>query len=155
MRSLKSALLSSARLYGLPPSSPSHMAGIAQSNMSPCSAVELYSKAHTKKGCGDQARRLAAVDINPIGKTAAKLINRLAAAKCPPRKRGNIGKISEKSREMSAISCALRRLQILQDELSITEKMAHPTVCFQLTRLYRPYDRPQRQLIAQCGSLLV
>jgi hypothetical protein len=132
------------------------MAEIAQSDMSPRSAAELYSKAHTKKGCGDQARKLAAVDINPIGKTAAKLkLNRLAAAKCQPKKRGNIGKISEKSREISAISCALRRLQILQDELSITEKMAHPTVCFQLTRLCRPYDRPQCQSIAQCGSLLV
>ena len=50
-----------------------------------------------------------AVDINSTGKKAAKREqNILAAAKCRARKRSNVEKISEKSRKLSAISCALR-----------------------------------------------
>jgi hypothetical protein len=94
--------------------------------MDPRSATEMYSKPHKKKGCDDQAKRLAAVDINSTGKAAAKRKqNRLAAAKCRARKRSNVEKISEKSRKLSAISCALRQqIQILQDELSILRTYA-------------------------------
>lgn len=67
------------------------MAGVAQSDMSPCSMVELCSKPHKKKGRDGQAKRLATVDISSTGKTAAKREqNRLAAAKCRARKRSNI-----------------------------------------------------------------
>ena len=86
----------------------------------------MYSKPHKEKGCDDQAKRPAVVGINSTGKTAAKREqNRLPTAKCRARKRSNVERISEKSREMSAISCALRQqIQILQDELSILRTYA-------------------------------
>ena len=88
------------------------------------SATEMYSKPHKEKGYDDQAKRPAVVDINSTGKTAAKREqNRPPTAKCRARKRSNVERISEKSREMSAISCALRQ-QILQDELSILRTYA-------------------------------
>ena len=88
--------------------------------------VELCSKPHKKKGRDGQAKRLATVDISSTGKTAAKREqNRLAAAKCRARKRSNIENISGRSREMSAVDCALRQLiQILQDALSILRTYA-------------------------------
>jgi hypothetical protein len=69
----------------------------------------------------DQAKRPAALYISTTGKTAAKREqNRLAAAKCRARKRSNVEKISERSRKLSAISCALKQqIQVPQDELSI------------------------------------
>lgn len=90
------------------------------------SATEMYSKPHKEKGCDDQAKSPAVVDINSTGKTAAKREqNRLPTAKCRARKRSNVERISEKSREMSAIVCALRQqIQILQDELSILRTYA-------------------------------
>jgi hypothetical protein len=94
--------------------------------MDPRSATGMYSKPHKKKGCNDQAKRPAAVDINSTGKTAAKREqNRLAAAKCRAMKRSNVEGISEKGRKLSAISCALKQqIQILQDELSILRTYA-------------------------------
>lgn len=67
------------------------------------SATEMYSKPHKEKGCDDQAKSPAVVDINSTGKTAAKREqNRLPTAKCRARKRSNVERISEKSREMSS-----------------------------------------------------
>ena len=94
--------------------------------MDPPSATGLHSKPHKKKGCNGHVKRPAAVDMGLTGKTASKREqNRLAAAKCRARKRSNVERISERSRKLSAISCALRQqIQVLQHELSVLRTFA-------------------------------